>query len=171
MTRTPMTHKGIKWRSIRKPSRTPSKKRTREATYSEMIQGALQQLPGMQGTLDEIYHVIERRHARTLNFELEAGPRHIPVWKASVRKIINLNGLRFPRTSLNHAGHPVFSLAPTSVVTKRHSHTGSSRFTERDENSSASTSATALFKMSAPRLPSVNRHPSRGAAQLPCRPT
>merc|ERR1712113_25117 len=78
-----------KWRSISKatraitskvPSRTKLlKKRVREATYNEMIQGALQRLPGQQGTLEEIYYVIEQRHSRTLNFECEAGSRRIPV--------------------------------------------------------------------------------------------
>jgi len=44
-----------------------------------MISSALQQLPSQQGTLDEIYAVIEEQHGKTLNFENESGPRQIPV--------------------------------------------------------------------------------------------
>mmetsp|Transcript_15667 Transcript_15667/g.33488 ORF Transcript_15667/g.33488 Transcript_15667/m.33488 type:complete len:220 (+) Transcript_15667:711-1370(+) len=87
------------------------RKRAREVTYCDMISSALQQLPSQQGTLDEIYAVIEEQHGKTLNFENESGPRQIPVWKASVRKIINLNGSRFHRLPSERAGQAVFTLA------------------------------------------------------------
>ena len=39
-------------------------------------------------------------------------PPQVPVWKASVRKIINLNSVRFHRTSATDAsGHTIFELA------------------------------------------------------------
>jgi len=116
-----------------------------------------------QGTLEDIYRVIASgRHSCTLNLELEVGPRQIPVWKASVRKIINLNGSRFQRTRLNREGHPIFMLAPKSVA-ESHSPAASPNVTERDENSSALSSVCAPFKTTTPppRLPSVMRLPSR----------
>merc|ERR1712113_1101625 len=145
-----------KWRSISKatraitskvPSRTKLlKKRVREATYNEMIQGALQRLPGQQGTLEEIYYVIEQRHSRTLNFECEAGSRRIPVWKASVRKIINLNESQFPR--LIQAGQAVFRLAPITD-TLSHPRGNLPTSTEADDYSPASSSTCALCKTAA----------------------
>jgi len=92
-----------------------SRKRSREVTYGDMISEALLQLPSRQGTLEEIYSVIEKRYAHHLNCELESGPRQIPVWKASVRKIINLNGMRFHRLSADRGGQPVFSLASSTA--------------------------------------------------------
>ena len=75
------------------------------------------QLPGQQGTLDAICDLIERQHGGQLNREMESGPRRIPVWRASVRKIINLHyGQRFVRTVAEGGGTnapPVFSLAPS----------------------------------------------------------
>jgi len=84
-----------------------------------MIAEALQQLPSRQGTLDEIYAVIEKLYGRNLNCELESGPRQIPVWKASVRKIINLQGVRFHRLSADRGGQPVFSLATTTGAPRK----------------------------------------------------
>ena len=44
------------------------------------------------------FYPLNARYASQLNQEMESGPRRIPVWKASVRKIINLNyGMRFRR--------------------------------------------------------------------------
>lgn len=79
-------------------------------TYGDMIAKALAQLPARQGTLEEIYAHIEQHYPSYLNYELESGPRQIPVWKASVRKIINLNGLRFRRMNAERGGHNLFSL-------------------------------------------------------------
>ena len=89
---------------------------TRAPTYGDMISYALSQLPSNQGTLDEICDLIEVQYAAQLNHEMESGPRRIPVWKASVRKIINLNyGLRFRRSvAANGTGKavsPIFSFA------------------------------------------------------------
>ena len=114
-------------RGMRTPEETPRRpasrdmtprKRKAQVTYSDMISQALKQLPSHQGTLEEICDVIEMQFARYLNHELESGPRRVPVWKASVRKIINLNyGRRFQR--LNTIGNTamgankaVFCLAP-----------------------------------------------------------
>jgi len=76
-----------------------------------MIAKALLQLPSQQGTLDEIYAHIEQHYAGHLNYELESGPRRIPVWKASVRKIINLNASRFRRLPTEREGQILFRLA------------------------------------------------------------
>ena len=78
-----------------------------------MISYALSQLPSNQGTLDEICDLIASQYASQLNQEMESGPRRIPVWKASVRKIINLNyGMRFRRSvAANGTGKAVFSFA------------------------------------------------------------
>jgi len=63
---------------------------------------------------DEICDLIEKQYSQQLNREMESGPRRIPVWRASVRKIINLNyGMRFKRTSVDDGAKAVFSLAPT----------------------------------------------------------
>lgn len=107
-------------------------------TYGDMISAALKALPSRRGTLEDIYSVIEEEFSAQLNTELEAGPRQagrhqsaastappfptespffnmppqVPVWKASVRKIINLNSVRFHRTSATDAsGHTIFELA------------------------------------------------------------
>lgn len=89
------------------------KPNTRAPTYGDMISYALSQLPSNQGTLDEICDLIEVQYAAQLNHEMESGPRRIPVWKASVRKIINLNyGMRFRRSvAANGTGKAVFSFA------------------------------------------------------------
>jgi len=99
---------------LRRPLRAGAvRKRSRDMTYGDMIAAALEKLPSQQGTLEEIYEVIQQRFSHHLNCELEAGPRQIPVWKASVRKIINLNGLRFQR-NINEGCHIVFSLTAAS---------------------------------------------------------
>merc|ERR1712224_976389 len=86
-------------------------KRARGMTYGDMISAALKALPSRRGTLEDIYSVIEEEFSAQLNTELEAGPRQVPVWKASVRKIINLNSVRFHRTSATGAsGHTIFEL-------------------------------------------------------------
>jgi len=121
---------------------TPRKqqKKARTLTYGDMISSALKQLPSNQGTLDEICEVIEKQYSKQLNHELEsgelcppaiclkrcaprqrrprtsrygAGPRRIAVWRASVRKIINLNyGMRFHRISQEAEGNKaIFCLA------------------------------------------------------------
>ena len=86
----------------------------RGSTYGDMISEAITELPGGKGTLEEICERIEANSdARdaTLNWEMESGPRRIPVWKASVRKIINLNyGNRFKREAGDGDG-PVYSLS------------------------------------------------------------
>ncbi|EOD06143.1 hypothetical protein EMIHUDRAFT_438783 [Emiliania huxleyi CCMP1516] len=94
-------------------SATPrNSKRARGMTYGDMISAALKALPSRRGTLEDIYSVIEEEFSAQLNTELEAGPRQVPVWKASVRKIINLNSVRFHRTSATDAsGHTIFELA------------------------------------------------------------
>ena len=75
---------------------------------------AIGKIVGGKGTLEEICERIERNSdARdaTLNWEMESGPRRIPVWTASVRKIINLNyGNRFKREAGDGDG-PVYSLS------------------------------------------------------------
>lgn len=84
---------------------------SRAPTYGDMISYALSNLPSNQGTLDEICDLIETQYAAQLNQEMESGPRRIPVWKASVRKIINLNyGNRFKREAGDGDG-PVYSLS------------------------------------------------------------
>ncbi|KAL1520178.1 hypothetical protein AB1Y20_023648 [Prymnesium parvum] len=94
---------------------TPRKqqKKARTLTYGDMISSALKQLPSNQGTLDEICEVIEKQYSKQLNHELESGPRRIAVWRASVRKIINLNyGMRFHRISQEAEGNKaIFCLA------------------------------------------------------------
>jgi len=95
---------------------TPRKqKKARALTYGDMISVALKQLPSNQGTLDEICDVIEKQYSKQLNHELESGPRRITVWRASVRKIINLNyGMRFHRLNQEAEGNKaVFCLAKT----------------------------------------------------------
>ena len=104
------------------PTRTTSAKAARRgsrgggrgSTYGDMISEAITELPGGKGTLEEICERIEANSdARdaTLNWEMESGPRRIPVWKASVRKIINLNyGNRFKREAGDGDG-PVYSLS------------------------------------------------------------
>ena len=104
------------------PTRTTSTKAARRgsrgggrgSTYGDMISEAITELPGGKGTLEEICERIEANSdARdaTLNWEMESGPRRIPVWKASVRKIINLNyGNRFKREAGDGDG-PVYSLS------------------------------------------------------------
>jgi len=85
---------------------------SRAPTYGDMISYALSQLPSNQGTLDEICDLIEVKYAAQLNQEMESGPRRIPVWKASVRKIINLNyGMRFRRSVAANGIKAVFSFA------------------------------------------------------------
>lgn len=77
------------------------RKRKAAITYGDMISHALKLLPLNQGTLDEICDVIAKHFSAYLNQELESGPRRIPVWRASVRKIINLNyGRRFQRINV-----------------------------------------------------------------------
>merc|ERR1711972_16891 len=101
---------GIRKKGIIRTS-SGSRKRSREITYGEMIAKALLQLPSQQGTLDEIYAHIEQHYAGHLNYDLESGPRRIPVWKASVRKIINLNASRFRRLPTEREGQILFRLA------------------------------------------------------------
>jgi hypothetical protein len=85
---------------------------SRAPTYGDMISYALSQLPSNQGTLDEICDLIASQYASQLNQEMESGPRRIPVWKASVRKIINLNyGMRFRRSVAANGTKAVFSFA------------------------------------------------------------
>lgn len=121
----------MKSRGMRTPEETPKRrpasrdvvtprKRKAAVTYGDMISHALHELPSHQGTLDEICDVIEKDFARQLNHELESGPRRIPVWRASVRKIINLNyGRRFQRMTVpdnsqeGNSTKAVFCLART----------------------------------------------------------
>ena len=97
-----------------KAARRGSRGGGRGSTYGDMISEAITELPGGKGTLEEICERIEANSdARdaTLNWEMESGPRRIPVWKASVRKIINLNyGNRFKREAGDGDG-PVYSLS------------------------------------------------------------
>jgi len=103
----------------RVPRRAPNsaggagyKPTSRAPTYGDMISFALSQLPSNQGTLDEICDLIASQYASQLNQEMESGPRRIPVWKASVRKIINLNyGMRFRRSVAANGSKAVFSFA------------------------------------------------------------
>lgn len=109
-------HKRPKARGIlhETPVRRP-RKTAKALTYGDMISSAIKQLPSQQGTLDEICDLIEREFSTQLNHELESGPRRIPVWRASVRKIINLNyGMRFRRISIEDGTKAVFSLAPAA---------------------------------------------------------
>lgn len=88
------------------------KPNSRAPTYGDMISYALSQLPANEGTLDEICDLIGTQYASQLNQEMESGPRRIPVWKASVRKIINLNyGMRFRRRVAANGTKAVFSFA------------------------------------------------------------
>jgi len=85
---------------------------SRAPTYGDMISYALSQLPSNEGTLDEICDLIGAQYASQLNQEMESGPRRIPVWRASVRKIINLNyGMRFRRRVAANGTKAVFSFA------------------------------------------------------------
>jgi len=99
-------------RSLGGGSNSGYKPNSRAPTYGDMISYALSQLPANEGTLDEICDLIGTQYASQLNQEMESGPRRIPVWKASVRKIINLNyGMRFKRRVAANGTKAVFSLA------------------------------------------------------------
>jgi len=99
-------------RSLGGASSSGYKPNSRAPTYGDMISYALSQLPANEGTLDEICDLIGTQYASQLNQEMESGPRRIPVWKASVRKIINLNyGMRFKRRVAANGTKAVFSFA------------------------------------------------------------